>query len=67
MDLKGFGTKAVDWIKKYRYAVLILVIGVALMLIPGKKNTQQSRKMFFSGKERTCTKIDERKRGHYGI
>ena len=42
MDLKGFGTKAVDWIKKYRYAVLILVIGVALMLIPGKKNTQQS-------------------------
>ena len=42
MDLKTVGTKAAGWIKKYRYAVLILAIGVALMLIPGKKNTQQT-------------------------
>ncbi len=40
MDLSAIRTKANDVIKKYRYAILILVLGLALMLIPeigGKK------------------------------
>ena len=39
-----FGKKIAQQIKKYRYAVLVLVIGIILMLIPG-----------ISGNEKKCT------------
>lgn len=35
MDISVMGNKIIDFIKKYRYVVLILVIGVVLMLLPG--------------------------------
>lgn len=34
MGMTQYGTKALSWLKKYRYAVLILVIGLLLMWIP---------------------------------
>lgn len=36
MDIKMWGSKSAEFIKKYRYAVLILVLGIVLMLLPGK-------------------------------
>ena len=42
MDIKQSGGKLFAYIKKYRYAVLILVIGIILMLIPGKSDEQTS-------------------------
>jgi len=37
MDIKILAPKLYSQITKYRYAALVLVIGVALLLIPGKK------------------------------
>lgn len=34
MDLVAMGKKAVNWAGKYRYVLLILLIGICLMLIP---------------------------------
>jgi stage III sporulation protein AG len=36
MELNRIGNKAVDFLKKYRYVVLILVLGIVLMLLPGE-------------------------------
>ncbi len=36
MDITVFGTKAADLFKKYKYVVLVVVIGIGLMLIPMK-------------------------------
>ena len=36
MDWIGMKNKAQNLFKKYRYAILILVVGAALMLIPGR-------------------------------
>lgn len=41
MDMTAIGTKIMEFVKKYRYVVLVLVIGIALMLIPGGKNEEQ--------------------------
>ncbi len=38
MELKE---KITLWIKKYRYVALVLLVGIALMLIPQRKQTQQ--------------------------
>ncbi len=40
MDINQIGGKAVSWIKKYRYAILVLLIGLALLMLPGKKQSQ---------------------------
>ena len=41
MDIKTLATKLYSQIAKYRYAALVLVIGIALLMIPGK-NTQKN-------------------------
>ncbi len=38
MDKLNIGRKVREGIKKYRYALLVLLLGLALMLIPGTKN-----------------------------
>lgn len=35
MDITAIGTKIMEFIKKYRYVILVLVVGIVLMLIPG--------------------------------
>lgn len=43
MDWVGFQKKALDTVKRYRYAILVLVLGLALMLIPGQAKDPQSQ------------------------
>ena len=43
MDWVGFQKKALGAVKKYRYAILILIVGLALMLIPEKGEEQPSQ------------------------
>lgn len=43
MDWIGVQKKAIDVVKRYRFAILILIIGLALMLIPGKREEQQNQ------------------------
>ena len=38
MELKSLGLKLTAGIKKYRYAIIILLIGICLMYLPFKKN-----------------------------
>ncbi len=42
MDLVAYKQKAVDTVKRYRYVLLILALGVALMLIPGKSDPSET-------------------------
>lgn len=43
MDLKALKGKAIQWIGKYKYLALILVVGIGLMLIPnGTKTSRQA-------------------------
>ena len=37
MDIGNMREKTVKWIGKYKYLALIILVGVVLMLIPGKK------------------------------
>ena len=39
MDAIAFRKKAVDWIGKYKYFLLVLLLGVGLMLIPERTKT----------------------------
>ena len=42
MDISMIGGKALELIKKYRYAILVLIIGIGLMAIPmGADNGQE--------------------------
>ena len=41
MDWQLSGTKATDFIKKYKYAVLIVAVGIFLMMIPEEKAVQE--------------------------
>ncbi len=41
MDWLGWGKKAVGWMGKYRYVLLILAVGVVLMLIPGYQKEEE--------------------------
>lgn len=43
MDWIGVQKKAIDVVKRYRFAILVLIIGLALMLIPGKREEQQNQ------------------------
>lgn len=40
MDIKYIREKASQWIGKYKYFALILLVGIGLMLIPGSKKEQ---------------------------
>lgn len=42
MDLKKWKSSLPSFFKKYRYVVIILIIGLVFLLIPGKKNTSKS-------------------------
>lgn len=42
MDRNEVKTKLTTIFQKYRFVVLILLVGILLMLIPGKKGTQES-------------------------
>lgn len=41
MDLKTFGRKVKDYAKKYRFVLLVLVVGLIFMLIPSKKEDEE--------------------------
>ena len=41
MDIAAIGSKLGEYAKKYRYVILVLVIGIALMLIPVGKDSSQ--------------------------
>lgn len=43
MEIKHIADKALLFIKKYKYAALVLIIGLALMMIPGGKETDVSQ------------------------
>lgn len=40
MDIKGLGTKIKNTVSKFKYAVVILLIGVGLLLIPEKSKSE---------------------------
>lgn len=42
MELKSISTKLLALIEKYKYAILVLLIGLALLLIPGKRTDPQN-------------------------
>lgn len=41
MDLESGRQQLKNYIKKYQYVLLVILIGVFLMLLPGKENVQQ--------------------------
>ena len=41
MEIKQVPAKIWDFVGKYRYALIVLVVGVLLIMLPGKKNQQQ--------------------------
>lgn len=42
MDRIQLKTKFAEYVQKYKYVALVLVIGIALMLIPGKEKPQET-------------------------
>lgn len=40
MELRALKIKTMELFKKYRYMLLLVVIGIALLLLPSQKNTQ---------------------------
>lgn len=38
MDIKGIGTHLKDMVSKYKYAAIVLLVGIALLLLPGKRS-----------------------------
>ena len=43
MDWVGLQKKITDAVKRYRYAIVILLLGLALMLLPGRDQQRQSQ------------------------
>ena len=39
MDIKHYGSKAISLLKKYKYAAIVLLIGIGLMLLPEIKES----------------------------
>ena len=42
MDISALGNKVMELIKKYRYVILILVIGIVLMILPGGSDNEET-------------------------
>lgn len=42
MDMTVLRQKATEWIGKYKFVILILLVGIGLMLIPDGKNEEKS-------------------------
>ena len=40
MDIKNVGLKTIGFLKKYKYAAIVLLIGIALMLLPNVSKTK---------------------------
>lgn len=51
MVIKQFADKITDIVKKYRYVLIILLIGLILMLIPSKNTTTEDVNVSLSNKE----------------
>lgn len=43
MEISGWSRKWIDWIKKYKYALLVLVVGILLMCWPGKSEVNNTQ------------------------
>ena len=41
MDIGSWKEKVSNWLKKYKYAALVLLIGIVLLMIPGKEEEQR--------------------------
>ncbi len=41
MDINTVGTKLLEGIKRFRYPLLVLVVGIVLMLLPGEREAAQ--------------------------
>lgn len=44
MEIKGLSKKLTDWIKKYKFIALIIIVGVLLMAIPTEKEDHDTIK-----------------------
>lgn len=42
MDWKAIGIKLADFVRKYRYVLIIVLIGLVLMLLPGRQTQEQT-------------------------
>ena len=42
MDWLKWGSRLPDLFRKYKYVILVLVIGIVLMLIPGREAKEES-------------------------
>ena len=42
MDIKYLREKGMQWVTKYKFLILILIVGIGLMLIPSKKEDSQT-------------------------
>lgn len=49
MDITVVGTKIMELIKKYKYVILVLVIGIALMLLPTKQEENEAQTIVEQG------------------
>lgn len=43
MDINAIGVKVMQFIKKYRYPILVLLVGLVLITLPGKKDSTQQQ------------------------
>jgi len=60
MDIKSISSKITDFIKKNRYIVLILVLGLILMLLPTKSNEKTSTQPKEEITQQTEISLEER-------
>ena len=42
MDIKKFSEKCPQWLKKYRYPIIIVLVGIVLMSVSGNTSTKQN-------------------------
>ena len=40
MDIKQLSDRGLSFVKKYKFVVLIFIVGIVLMLMPAKGNTE---------------------------
>ncbi|MBQ2785581.1 MAG: hypothetical protein IJF02_03665 [Oscillospiraceae bacterium] len=59
MDWIGFQKKALGAVKQYRFAILVLIVGLALMLIPGKREETQSQVSIQAEKQESSDMSEE--------
>ena len=59
MDRVALQKKVGEWIGKYRYIFLVVLIGVGLMLIPGKSDSQEEAPVTVQSHQQTATLAEE--------